>query len=78
MSGAFKCDHCREYFSQHNGTHTFSGEVCDLKHGYVRYRILGFVFDSSGATGDVYQSKKEFCDACTKKILLAALNGEKL
>ena len=78
MSKAFKCDHCHEFFGRSAGSHTLESEVLDAKHGYVRYRIKSFVFDSSGPSRDLYESDKELCASCVKKILLAALNGEKL
>ena len=78
MSRAFKCDHCGKYFGGH-GRHRLEGEVCDKEGGFVRYRPIMFVFPSTRRAGFDYDtSDKEFCSGCVKKILLAALNGEKL
>ncbi len=78
MSKAFKCDHCLKFFGKTAGDHTLESEVLDANHGYVRYRVKSFVFDSSGPSGDLYESDKELCVSCIKMILLAALNKEKL
>ena len=78
MSKAFKCDHCLQFFGQAKGYHVFEGEVLDAHHGYVRYRVLGLVFSSGGPPRDLYESDKELCGDCIKKIVLAALNKEKL
>ncbi len=89
MSRAFQCDHCEGYFNGH-GNHQFKGEVCDKEAGFVRYRTVMFVYPSSGPPAAPYphdnplpppnyeSGGKELCRACRKKILLAALNGDKL
>lgn len=79
MSKAFKCDHCGKFFTSSRGSHFFTGEVCDAKRGYVRYRVKGFVFSSKGPLlSDLYESDKELCDGCIRIIICAALKKEKL
>ena len=56
MSKAYKCDHCGDFFTTARGTHRFNGEVCDAEHGYVRYRVKGFIFGSGGPPTQVTQS----------------------
>lgn len=79
MSKAYKCDHCREYFDKLTGGFRFEGEVCDAKHGYVRYRIVALVFSEQGACHPLGErSDKELCPSCIQKIVAAAVAKEKL
>ncbi len=93
MSKAFKCDHCGKYFNRSRGQFCLDAEVCDAKHGYVRYRLVALVFDSSGPPagmpgGASWQTpepiplgskgNKEFCEDCITLIAKAALDKKKL
>lgn len=87
MSRAYQCDHCQQYFDG-GGSHWIKREVCDKKHGFVRYKTTMFIHGSSGPPADFVRpnetrlayerSGSDLCADCIQKIILASLNKEKL